>query len=105
MRYRSLAKVTTRRCRKGFTLLFNPDVHWSAALYKSLHQLQYENDVVKANPIHQKNSEHHYSDLQMLSEMDSLKPLFENKHTHSPKEIDCIRVDGASARQKKKAGE
>ena len=50
--------------------------------------------IVKANPIHQKNSEQHYSDLQMLSEMDSLKPLFENKHTYSQKEIDCIRVDG-----------
>ena len=52
--------------------------------------------IVKANPIHHKNSEQHYSDLQMLSEMDSLKTIFENKHTHSPKEIDCIRVDGAS---------
>ncbi|KAL5457266.1 hypothetical protein EMCRGX_G034513 [Ephydatia muelleri] len=41
--YRSLAKVTTRRCRNGFTLRFNPDVHWIAALYKSLNQLQYEN--------------------------------------------------------------
>ena len=27
--------------------------------------------IVKANPIHYKNSEQHYSDLQTLSEMDS----------------------------------
>ena len=32
----------------------------------------------------------------MLSEMNSLRPPFENKLKHSPKEIDCIRVDGAS---------
>ena len=41
-RYRSLAKVTTRRTRKGFTLRFNPDSHWSASFYKALNQLEYE---------------------------------------------------------------
>lgn len=30
-RYRGLAQVTTRRARKGFTLRFNPDSHWSAS--------------------------------------------------------------------------
>jgi hypothetical protein len=39
--YRGLARVTTRRARKGFTLRFNPDSHWSAALYRSLNWLQY----------------------------------------------------------------
>ena len=32
VRYQSLAKVTTRRARKGFNLRYNPDSHWSAAL-------------------------------------------------------------------------
>lgn len=40
-RYRSVAKVTTRRARKGFTLRFNPDNHWSGALYRGLNRLQY----------------------------------------------------------------
>ena len=39
--YRGLARVTTRRARKGFTLRFNPDSHWSAALYRGLNWLQY----------------------------------------------------------------
>ena len=41
-RYRGLANVTTRRARKGFNLKFNPDSHWSAAFYKGLNRLQYE---------------------------------------------------------------
>ena len=43
-RYRGLAKVTTRRARKGFSLRFNPDSHWSASFYKGkgLNKLQYE---------------------------------------------------------------
>lgn len=40
-RYRGIAHVTTRRARKGFTLKFNPDSHWSAAFYKGLNMLQY----------------------------------------------------------------
>lgn len=40
-RYRGMAKVTTRRARKGFTLRYNLDSHWSAAFYKGLNQLQY----------------------------------------------------------------
>ena len=39
--YRGLARVTTRRARKGFTLRFNADSHWSAALYRGLNWLQY----------------------------------------------------------------
>lgn len=40
-RYQGLAQVTSRRCRKGFCLKFNPDSHWSAAFYKGLNELQY----------------------------------------------------------------
>ena len=39
-RYRGIAHVT-RRARKGFTLKYNPDSHWSSALYKGLNHLQY----------------------------------------------------------------
>ena len=39
--YKGVAKVTTRRARKGFTLRYNPDSHWSAALYKGLNWLQF----------------------------------------------------------------
>ena len=35
-RYRGLAQVTTRRARKGFQLRYNPDFHWSCALYRGL---------------------------------------------------------------------
>ena len=40
-RYHSAAKVTTRRARKGFNLRYNPDVHWSASLYKGFNDLEY----------------------------------------------------------------
>ena len=36
-RYHGVAKVTTRRARKGFNL---PDTHWSSAFYKGLNGLQ-----------------------------------------------------------------
>ena len=39
-RYRGVAKVTTRRARKGFTLKYNPDAHWSAAFYRGLGTIQ-----------------------------------------------------------------
>lgn len=35
-----VAKVTTRRARKGFTLKYNPDTHWSATFYKGLNSIQ-----------------------------------------------------------------
>ena len=44
-RYRSLAQVTTRRAREGFNLRFNPDKHWSAAWYKGLNHLHYEDGL------------------------------------------------------------
>ena len=39
-RYKGVAQVTSRRARKGFMLKFNPDTHWSNALYRSLNVLQ-----------------------------------------------------------------
>ena len=41
-RYRGVAHVTTRRARKGFNLRYNPDSHWSAALYKGLNDMQFK---------------------------------------------------------------
>ena len=41
-RYKGLAQVTNRRARKGFTLKYNPDDHWSAALYRGLDDIQYK---------------------------------------------------------------
>ena len=41
-RYKGVAKVTTRRARKGFTLRYNPDGHWSKCFYKGLNTLQYK---------------------------------------------------------------
>ena len=40
--YKGLAQVTHRSARKGFTLKFNPDSNWSAALYKGLDFIQYK---------------------------------------------------------------
>ena len=40
-RYKGVAKITSRRARKGFQLKFNPDSHWSAALYRILNVLEY----------------------------------------------------------------
>ena len=49
--YKGVAKVTTRRARKGFTLKYNPDSHGSAALYKGLSWLQYTDgtDILNIN--------------------------------------------------------
>ena len=50
-RYKWVAKVTSRRARKGFTLGYNPDTHWSAALYCGLNLLQFTDgkDIVNIN--------------------------------------------------------
>jgi len=40
-RYKGVAKITSRRARKGFQLRFNPDSHWSSAMYRTLNVLQY----------------------------------------------------------------
>ena len=164
-RYKGLAKVTTRRARKGFNLKYNPDAHWSSSFYKGLSSIQYVDGtnilnlnrddatgfrldtlstckqyatptlqgkeilttrtdytnkhpsviqttsynfshtatttekcvgVVKAYPIHKKNPAQHISDLHNLSENPLFIPVFKNPVTKQNKEIDCIRVDGAS---------
>ena len=41
-RYKGVAKVIQKRARKGFNVKYNPDAHWSNALYSSLDALQYE---------------------------------------------------------------
>ena len=50
-RYKGVAKVTTRRARKGFNLKYNPDSHWSSAFYRGLNLIQYENgrDILNIN--------------------------------------------------------
>ena len=40
--YKSVARVTCRRARKGFEMKYNPDRHWSAALYRNLNKVEYE---------------------------------------------------------------
>lgn len=40
--YKRLARVTSREARKGFSLKYNPDTHWSAAFYKALNQIHYK---------------------------------------------------------------
>ena len=44
-RYLGVAKVTSRRARKGFNLRLNPDEHWSSALYKELEYVDGSNMV------------------------------------------------------------
>ena len=48
-RYKSVAKVTSRRARKGFNLKFNPDEHWSGPFYKGLNKLQYSDGTNMVN--------------------------------------------------------
>ena len=39
--YKGVAQVTSRRARRGFKLKYNPDNHWSCALYKGLAMCQF----------------------------------------------------------------
>ena len=50
-RYKGVAKVTSRRARKDFTLRYNPDTHWSATLYRGLNALQFTDrkDIININ--------------------------------------------------------
>ena len=41
-RYHGIAKVVSKRARKGFTIRYNPDQHWSSSLYGALDKLQHE---------------------------------------------------------------
>lgn len=49
--YKGIAKVTTRRACKGFELCFNPDKHWSSALYRGLNFIEYTDgsDITNIN--------------------------------------------------------
>ena len=47
--YRGAARVTSRRARKGFELRFNPDTHWSCALYQGLNFIQYTDGTEASN--------------------------------------------------------
>ena len=40
-RYHGLANVVSKQARKGFTIRYNPDTHWSSALYAALDKIQY----------------------------------------------------------------
>ena len=51
--------------------------------------------VVKASVLHQKNPSQHAADLTMLEEIPDLAPVF-RKENGNVKDIECIRVDGAS---------
>lgn len=50
-RYHGVAQVTCRRARKGFQLKYNPDAHWSAAFYRGLSSIQYQDgrNIVNLN--------------------------------------------------------
>ena len=43
--------MTTRRAHKGFELRFNPDKHWSSALYRGLNFIEYTDgsDITNIN--------------------------------------------------------
>ena len=45
--YKGVAKVTSRRARKGFQLRYNPDAHWSGALYRSLNFQRMEDTSIE----------------------------------------------------------
>ena len=51
--------------------------------------------VVKASGLHKKNPAQHAADLDMLQNLEALKPVF-FQDSGKVKDIECIRVDGAS---------
>ena len=52
--------------------------------------------IVKASAVHQKSASQHMADLQMIEKEDVCKGVFYHPVTEKPKEIECVRVDGAS---------
>ena len=46
-RYKGVARITCRRARKGFSLRYNPDAHWSCSLYKGLDKIQLQDGTDK----------------------------------------------------------
>ena len=53
--YKSVARVICRCARKGFEMKYNPDRHWSAAFYRNLNKVQYEDgrNTVNIEMMHQ----------------------------------------------------
>ena len=51
LRYKGVARVTTRRARRGFQIKYNPDCHWSCALYRGLDYIQFTDgkDILNVN--------------------------------------------------------
>ncbi|CAB3982277.1 Hypothetical predicted protein [Paramuricea clavata] len=49
LRYRGGQKVIQKRARKGFNIKYNPDSHWSNALYSCLDALQYRDGTNVVN--------------------------------------------------------
>ena len=45
--YKGVAHITCRRARKGFSLRFNPDAHWSCSLYKGPDKIQLQDGTDK----------------------------------------------------------
>ena len=52
--------------------------------------------VVKATAVYPKNPTQHAADLRMLENCESMAQAFINPIAKTPKQIECIRVDGAS---------
>ena len=52
--------------------------------------------VVKASLVHQKSPSQQASDLGMLERMEDFRHLFLNPNSEDKKEIECLRVDGAT---------
>lgn len=52
--------------------------------------------VVKTTAAYPKNTTQHAADLRMLGNCESMPRAFINPATKTPKQIECIRVDGAS---------
>ena len=112
-RYKGLAKVVHRRARKGFNFRFNPDSHWSSALYSGLNKIQYTDGtnitnigrddqagfrLVKAAGLHEKGPPQHMANLRFLEQQDAVKPAFINPINAELKDVECIRVDGSFMR-------
>ena len=162
--YKGVAKVTTRRARKGFEIKFNLDRHWSNTLYRGLDFIQYTDGsniininrddasgfrldtlathckhatpavagedlltthtdyvnrppsilqttpynisgtkttkemcagIVTGSKVFPRNPAQHYADLKMLTEQPQFSPVF-NSDCGCPKQIECVRVDGAT---------
>ena len=53
-------------------------------------------DIVKGSGVYPKNAAQHAADLAMLENIPTIQPAFLNPQNNSAKQIECIRVDGAT---------